>query len=61
MEIQMKIGDKVQWDGNDYNIVHIEDRNTFSGEALKGVKLIGEVVILQDQAGKKILVYDFDL
>lgn len=57
----MKVGDKVQFDNKDYTITHIEDRNTYPGEALKGVKLIGDVVILQDDIGKKILVYDFDL
>jgi len=54
-------GDKVQFDGSDYIIDHIEDRNTYPGEALPGVKLMGKVVILQDDSGKKILVYDFDL
>lgn len=57
----MKVGDKVQFDRKDYTITHIEDRNTYPGESLKGVKLIGDVVILQDDIGKKILVYDFDL
>lgn len=57
----MKIGDKVHFCGVDYTIKHIEDRNTYPGEALPGVKLIGDVVILQDASGEKILVYDFDI
>lgn len=58
----MKVGDKIQWDNKNYIIDHIEDRNTYPGEALPNIKLIGKVVILQEEnSNDKILVYDFDL
>lgn len=55
----MKLGDQVEFDGIDYTIVHIEDRNTY--EPLPGVVQIGDAVVLQDKNGKKVQVYDFDL
>lgn len=55
----MKVGNKVKWDGKEYEITHIEDRNTY--DPLPGVKQIGDCVILKDVDGKKIMVYDFDL
>lgn len=52
----------MQFDDKNYTINHIEDRNTYPGESLPNIKLIGKVVILQeDDSNDKILVYDFDL
>lgn len=55
----MRIGEKVEFDGINYIITYIEDRNTY--EPLEGVVQIGDVVILEDETGNKIQVYDFDL
>lgn len=58
--MKYKIGDKVNWDGEAWTILVIEDRNTY--EPLPGVKQIGNAVVLQDLAGNRIVqVYDFDL
>jgi hypothetical protein len=53
------IGDTVLWDGNQWKIILIEDRNTY--EPIPNVMQIGNVVILENKEGKKIQLYDFDL
>lgn len=61
--MKINIGDKVIDDltGNLVTIVDIKDRNEHSSEKIDGVKLIGDIVTVQNQEGKKYLIYPWEI
>ncbi len=59
--LKFKIDEEV-WcdlDHKPYFIVWIKDRNEIEG--LKGVNLLGNVILLKDKCGNKVQVYDHEI
>lgn len=57
----MKPGDKIisDLDGLEYEVVQFGDRNDL--EPLQGVKLCGNMVIVQDEQGNKQVLYEWEV
>lgn len=58
---EFKVGERVtcDLDGMDYNIVQIGSRNDL--EPLEGVKLVGDCIVLENDYGKRIVVYAWEV